>query len=251
MDHRIFVEMVTQMRSFGYARLVFWGLVVLVCLAGQASSYEFGSKVFDGDADLNNLLYNTSPILRFWDANSNGFYDNSDVVYLSWNTPLTVIAADIRISPFGDLRSGSQVKSSDSDWGNPLTNFSPTPQIVYIDNNTNGWYDLGDPVYYDIKPNNTIIDANDIRLTPMYGLAAGTKVGGGDQDNGRTRVVLDYVMRFYNKNGDYVMPWAPIYDTGDLIYIDVSTLCIYDFHQCLYHGHVVANDVRLSTTQPP
>lgn len=222
-------------------------LFILCCLAGQAFAFEFGSKVLDGDADLNNMLYNTSPNLRFWDINSNG-YDNIDVVYLSWSGTPTVIVADLRLSPFGDLRAGSQVRSNDGDLGKPL--ISLASQIAYVDINSNNYYDLDDPVYYDFAPS-FIINNNDIRLTPVYGLAAGTKVTNLDKDNGANALTLNYVMRFYNKNGDYLMPWSPIYDTGDLVYVDLSTLCIYGPNQCLDHAHVVANDIRLSTTQPP
>lgn len=243
------------MISFSNPGLAVGIIFIFGSMATQTIAYEFGSKVLDGDVDLNNLLYCTAPTPRYWDINSNSFYDNSDVVYLSWSnaSPVKVIANDLRLSPFGNLRSGSQVKSNDGDYIKPLSDFISPPKIVYVDLNGNGMYDLNDPAYYDvIDISSTEVSHNDIRLTPLQGLAAGTKVTDYDADLGMKVKLLDSTLRFYNKNGNWIMenvvPSTFIYDIGDLLYIDISME--YQSETSPF-GFVVVNDIRLSTTEPP
>jgi hypothetical protein len=207
-------------------------VLVLVC-SSICGALEFGSKVKKDDVDVNNQLTVLPLDLMYWDANSNGVYDRDDVVYLNYHILSVVDAADLRLSPFGPYNSGTQVKSGDIDFGRTLTPFATTPGFVFTNLDGIPGYNLEDPVYLIINNTKLTTSINDIRLTDVAGLAAGTKILDSHRDLGDLVTNLPCQICFYNTNGN--LNPNPVYDYGDLLYLDTDS-----------NGYVSVNDVRIS-----
>jgi hypothetical protein len=206
-------------------------VLILVC-SSVCGALEFGSKVMKDDVDINNHLTAIPAYkLMYWDVNSNAAYDRDDVVYLVLDLNPVVDANDFRLSPFGPYRSGTQVKSGDIDFGRALSPFGTIPGFVFADLDGIPGYNLEDSVYLIIDSTKSTTSINDIRLTDVAGLAAGTKVLDSHRDLGDLVKPLPCYISFYNTNGNTnALP-----DDGDLLYLDTDL-----------NGYVSVNDVRIS-----
>jgi hypothetical protein len=227
------------------------GSMLLMLGVSCAVTFEFGSKVEVGDSDLGRLLYNCCPSVGFWDTNINpGVYDQSDVVYLHMNPADSIVDAnDIRLSSYNALPAGSKVTSEDNDINKLLTPL-PGSKIVFLQMNGDPRYSLDDAVYLHINGLTNSTQPNDIRLTKVAGMAAGTKVINLHPDNNMPiNPLLDFpvppggpiaTIRFFNANGNYNATGVPVFDYPDVLYLDVS------IPGTVAYGSVSVNDVRLS-----
>lgn len=112
-----------------------------------------------------------------------------------------------------DYAFGTKVSSQDNDLGRPLKNMPDGTIISFWDIGTNlGIYDAGDVVYLDTPPIG-IVNANDIRLTPLGDHRAGTKVRPNDEDMNAPLKPLPAEIRFLNLNG------SQSYEIHDPLYI--------------------------------
>lgn len=226
-------------------------LTLMLGLAG-ATTFEFGSKVVSGDADLGNLLYNFSsplnPNLGFWDIGINpGVYDVGDVVYLDMDNDSVVDANDIRLTASAAGPAGSKVTATDNDINSPL--LALPFNVFYMELDGIPGYSLLDTVYLTAGPN-TI--TNDIRLNKIDGLCAGSKILDFHGDNNKPVLAMMSfpvnpwigpiaTIRFYNTNGNYDSTGKPVYDYPDNVYLDVSLPGSQPF------GFVAVNDIRLTS----
>jgi hypothetical protein len=117
---------------------------------------------------------------------------------------------------------GSKVMTGDADVGRFLEDFPLplNPNLGYWDTGSNpGIYDDGDTIYLDVL-GNSLIDANDIRLTDYNGYIAGTKVISADNDINKPLSALPgqaagiYYVDLYDSQG---------YDFRDPVYILAMT----------------------------
>jgi hypothetical protein len=226
------------------------GCLILMLGLCCAATFEFGSKVEVGDSDIGRLLYNCCPSVGFWDTNSNGVYDQGDVVYLHMNrTGPDVEAYDVRLSLYNTLPAGSKVTSADNDINKHLTPL-PVAKIVFLQMNGDPRYNLRDAVYLHINGTTNSIQPNDIRLTRVLGIAAGTKVINLFPDrNMPITPLMNFpvppggpiaTIRFFNANGNYNATGVPVFDYPDVLYLDIS------IPGTIAYGSVSVNDVRLS-----
>jgi hypothetical protein len=232
--------------------------IMVVGLAG-ASEYPFGSKVMPGDSDLGKPLFQLpvnfplgwGTTVRYWETGVIPGYDNSDVVYLhiprfpQLLTVATVVANDVRLTPFGDLPAGSKVTPQDNDIGQPSLPLPGGASIRYLDLYGSPQYDFMDPVYVHLgspPPDSTIV--RDVRLTEANGLEPGTKVRNFDLDSNKRFGVTPPIItplpqpvlppvriRFFDANGNGV------YDYPDDVYLNFPTTPA---------RAVVVNNIRLS-----
>ena len=167
-----------------------------------ASPYAFGTKVLSGDIDFGNPLRNYAPpnpgldfSICYWETGVVAGFDDTDVVYLhqgTWVAGSVVLANDVRLTPFGNLPTGSKVTPQDNDIGmSPMFLIPPTaggvPSIAWANLYGGPGHDLNDPVYLHqgtVTPNPPVrlTTTNDVRLTAIGGKEAGTKVGDLDPD---------------------------------------------------------------------
>lgn len=233
----------TKLAHIVLVSILFFGLV-------GASEYPFGSKVMPTDSDLGKPLFQLpgGTTVRYWETGVMPGYDNSDVVYLHVPRnlpPNTVVANDVRLTPFGDLPAGSKVTPQDNDIGQPLLELPPVgnpKSIRYLDLYGSQQYDFMDPVYVhrSILP---VTIVRDVRLTEANGLEPGTRVRNFDLDMNRrfggtanSITLLPQLVagpiRFFDANGNGV------YDYPDDVYLN--------FPAAVPAGTVVVNNIRLS-----
>lgn len=264
----------------------------LLCLAilasGQAAAQPtFGTKVnnVDGDIGLPLSAFSNIPAggsgtatsqwnayLSYWDIGASpGLYDDHDVVYLQFGSSVgasrIVRANDIRITGWGILAAGSYVNPADSDIGQQLLPWTPPAASIfpagavtgfrYMDVAGGAGYDIGDPIYLKAgSATGPFTGTNDIRITPLPGFPAGSRVSLIDIDAAKPTTAFYgnaaglglpnagpqfpatlptpvAQLAFFNANGNTLGP-LPIYDDGDIVYFDVAPL-----------GVVSPNDVRL------
>jgi hypothetical protein len=246
------------------------GLVLMLSLGG-ASAYEFGSKVVSGDSDVGLYLDDWNPItdwprIDWWDCGTVALsFDDGDVLYLD-TFPLGIVSTnDVRLTAYGTLAAGTKVATGDNDIGKQLYTASiPTaqhPNIVYVNLYGGPGYDPGDPVYVKTQsaawPSVAPLATNDVRLTAINGLCAGTTVKDFHSDYGKpvtafmnnpySSPTLGPVatIRFYNENGNLqnVAGTPPLYDSVDDVYLDISNA---PAGAGIIFGFVVPNDIRLS-----
>ena len=181
---------------------------------------KYGSKVLWHDVDEARPLwsFHPAPVFGYVESGFPGF-GPEDPVYLHFSATLLVEGNDIRLTPFGSIPAGTQVKIGDPDFGNALLPI-PGPQgIVYFDVNGDAAYSLGDPVYLDVLPFGSI-SAGDIRITGYLGYEAGSRVMDAQADNGKPTLAFPGDFRFFNVNGNINTGGFAVYDYGDLVYID-------------------------------
>lgn len=244
-------------------------LIMVLGMAG-ASQYPFGTKVTSYDSDFGAPLCkyvppaNPAPYfsLAYWETGVVNGYDDTDVVYLHQGVaagPAVVLANDIRLTPFGYLAAGSKVTPQDNDIGmrlNPLSFNFPTAAIGWVNSHGGPGHDLDDPVYLHpgpIFPGATTTDTNDVRLTEVAGLPAGSKVGNLDPDLPN---VFANLWPPNNRNpitnagpaGVITVPTQP-----SVMYVDINGNSQYDYPDDVYlitgtppSPVVRVNDVRLS-----
>jgi hypothetical protein len=222
----------------------------------------YGSKVQAGDSDVGLPLSQFSGqqlvgCIFYWDIGAtSGIYDDKDVAYLRFSAtpPAQVQANNIRLTAWDKYPAGSYVKPGDSDIGQALI----MPQVgvpplniwtsfYYLDVTGGRGYDLGDPVYLKIQgpwlfP--PTLATNDIRITPIAGFQAGSRISIIDPDAGKILYPFDLwapgiarssggpipasvkspiaQFAFFNANGNTDLLGNPIYDEGDVVYFDVT-----------------------------
>jgi len=260
---------------------------MLAC--GQAAGQgTYGTKVNAGDPDVGLPLSTFSNIggsgsanpqwnawLSFWDIGSTpGLYDNQDVVYLQFGSAAATASRivrtnNIRITGWGSYAAGSYVKPGDSDLGQQLLPWfatfpaAPFTGFYYMEVDGVFGYSLGDPVYLKAGGNpSSFTDTNDIRISTVAGLPAGSRVSLSNPDATRpldlfyapaifgTAASGPYFpaslvpifppgqiasLAFFNANGNIGPGNLPVYDDGDVVYFDTGTPL----------GTVTPNDVRL------
>lgn len=219
------------MKEFIGALILGASFVLVLSIGG--SGYEFGSKVASNDVDKGLPLqpFNEMPIIRYLDRLSDG-YGANDIVYLDIISPSAgdVDEGDIRLSAFGHFTPGTQVKVNDPDYGAKLRDFI-NPGFVFLGVNDFAGYDYSDPVYAVADLGMQRIQANDLRLTTVNGLAAGSKVLDLNPDNGKpfTEMPAWWSYMYYG-----LSPHG--YGIGDKIYIHIQPTAL----------NVMENDIRIS-----
>jgi hypothetical protein len=210
--------------------------------------------------------------VAYWDIGANpGIYDDKDVAYLQFGSFFAgankiVMANNIRLTGWGAYPTGSYVKAGDSDIGQqviPLPGFLPSGDaftapigFYYMNVAGSSGYDLEDPVYLKAaSPPGLSVQTNDVRITANAGYMPGSRVSNNEIDSGKplspfkttnpplgstggpiatTGTFPVAQLAFFNTNGDVDGVGNPIYDEGDLVYLDIAPLNV-----------VSPNDIRL------
>ena len=187
--------------------------VVMLLGASLAMSYEFGSKVRNGDIDVNDQLSTFSPTMtvRYLNLGAPGL-DTNDVAYLAQGTTTVVLPNDIRLTPFFGYPPGTRVRAIDPDAGLPtlvlpgLWRYSNLYGVAGCD--------IEDPVYWS---NLAALTVADLRLTKIQELNPGTWVKDSDVDFNNPLLTLDNASPMFhdiNGNGQY--------DDSDSVYLKVN-----------------------------
>jgi hypothetical protein len=161
--------------------LLLGGIGVFTALAttlsgNQEADFNFlpvVSTVGPTDPDVTAALTAFSTFERFVDFNASGNYTPGEPIYFQ-TTPGPVSAGDTRLTPFGGFAAGSVVAPGDPDIGLVTTAFPATDQ--YVDQNSSGNYNPGEPIYRDVD-NSSTVSAGDLRL---LGGPSATYVNPGD-----------------------------------------------------------------------
>jgi hypothetical protein len=236
------------MRSSMKAVALAISLYLVLGLAG-ASEYQFGTKVLSGDKDIGRPLFAmpAGTDICFWDTGVVG-YDDTDVVYISVPLTYNVKANDVRLTPFGNLPSGSKVTSLDNDIGMSIAPIPGAPLAIRYLNLFGGLTcDLEDPVY--VSQNAAFTFVNDVRLNATIGtgLKSGTKVRDFEPDLNKVlggmpltlaAVPLPAIGLFSTRIGFFDANGNGVYDYWDDVYLN--------FPQGVPVGSVTVNNIRLS-----
>ncbi|MBN1324047.1 MAG: hypothetical protein JW986_08665 [Methanotrichaceae archaeon] len=203
---------------------------------------KYGSKVLWHDVDEARPLcpFYAGPEFAFVDAGIRGIFDPEDPVYVNIDArDSQVNENDVRLTPFGSIPAGTQVRIDDPDYGYKLSRFGimgfPAAEMRYFDVDGDMAYSLDDPVYLDIKPG--VVNAGDIRINGYLGYEAGGRVRDAQADSDKPTLTLPGMLSFFNANGNINNGGWGIYDYGDLVYMDTQ----YPFYE------VTINDVRLTS----
>ncbi|MCA1814174.1 MAG: FlxA-like family protein [Halobacteriales archaeon] len=141
-----------------------------------ASNFTFGSVVAPGNGDTTYILQTaglTFADLDFVDDDGDGTFDSTEPVYLPATAGATVAGNDIRIANTGTFAKGSQVRATNSDFGNVL-NGALGGVFDFYDADGDGTFSTGDVMYYDQAGAGAgVVSVNDIVLS---GADAGTVV---------------------------------------------------------------------------
>ncbi|OPX80353.1 MAG: hypothetical protein A4E45_00099 [Methanosaeta sp. PtaB.Bin039] len=127
---------------------------------------------------------------------------------------------------------GSKVISGDGE-GRPLSPFPVVPDFAFVDAGVNGVFDLGDPVYLNMNPQDGMVSEGDIRLSTAFS-RPGQMVRLGDRDLGYrlirfgTSGFQPAELRYYDVNGDRS------YGLEDPVYLDFNP------------GQVTPGDLRIT-----
>jgi len=233
-------------------------LSLAILASGQAAAQgTYGTKVQTGDQDVGLPLSQYSGVqavaaVYYWDIGSTpGIYDDNDVAYLKFGLgfPPQVQTNSIRLTGFAAYPAGSYVQPTDSDVGQTLV-MPPPPlpsagltSFYYMDATGGLGYDMGDPVYLkaispSVPTTPPITETNDIRITANAGFPAGSRVSLNDPDSAKPLTpfmastpggIIGTLQRtpiaklaFYNANGNVNIAGQPIYDQGDVVYLDIT-----------------------------
>lgn len=186
--------------------------IVMLLGASLAMSYEFGSKVRNGDIDVNDQLSNFSPTMRYLNLGAPGL-DTNDVAYLAQGPTAVVLPNDIRLTPFFGYLAGTRVKAIDPDVGLPIPLAIPG---IWRYSNLYGvaGCDIEDPVYWS---NSAALTVADLRLTKIQELNPGTWVKDSDVDFNNPLTILQNASPMYhdvNGNGQF--------DDSDSVYLKTN-----------------------------
>jgi hypothetical protein len=190
------------------------GLMMILSI-GSAASYEFGSKVRVGDADVGDPL--TAPIIPlgvyYLDTMVVAGFDPSDVAYLHQGTGPAVLPNDIRLTPFLGHPAGSRVKIGDYDVGKTITSFTGGWSFsdLFIGNNN---CDIDEPVYYQTSPGTNLVVSN-LRLSKLQGLNPGSWVKDSDADFNNPTISLLSQIKYHEIS-------TPGYDDSDPVYLKIN-----------------------------
>lgn len=156
-----------------------------------------GSKVVEADVDPVYALTPIGATFAFYDYNmpsgAVGVFDDSDTMYVDMNNDGIINPGDVRITPWhnvpvgdSDFKYAANTKvANDLDQNLPLVTPVQNGLITYMDVNSNGVYDLADPLYVDSDYSCTVT-THDIRLTTnVWGYQPYTTVKIVDADEGK------------------------------------------------------------------
>lgn len=162
-----------------------------------------GTKVEQGDVDATYRLSvypdvrNFNPQFAYFDYNDPsgtvGAFDDSDTGYIDMNGDGTINPGDVRITAWHnvpvddpDFKYPPNTKvANDLDQDLPLVVPIHQDVITYLDVNSNGVFDLADPMYVDADYDRTV-STHDIRLTTnTWGYQPYTTVVITDDDEGK------------------------------------------------------------------
>ena len=136
------------------------------------------------------------------------------------------------------LSFGSKVLPSDPDESKVLNRFYVDPDFAFYDGNTKGLFEPNDPVYIHISPTDSVVNVNDVRLTPFGNFPAGSQVGITDPDVG-------YPLSHFGTKG---------YPGAEVRYFDVNGNKTYSLDSSVYldfnPGTVTSGDIRLTNSSP-
>jgi len=132
---------------------------------------------------------------------------------LIWTLLLASIIVMVSPASGSDYPFGSKVLPNQSDIGRPLFPLPAETTVAFWDIGTPG-YDEGDPVYLHIGPSACgTTNANDVRLTFLDDLAAGSKVSFRDPDMNMPIKQLPSTISFLDLHG------SRAYDLNDPVYL--------------------------------
>jgi len=161
-----------------------------------------GTKVMQCDIDAVYRLKSLGidPVLRFYDFNGDGVFNDHDTLYVDMDNSMDISYGDIRLTAWHDFPEGDPERKyepntkvfNDLDLNKPLYDL-PDPIVTYYDINGMYGYDLGDPVYIDVDGSGTVTTW-DVRLTATAGFDPYTTVKADDLDrtSGRVLVPIDH-----------------------------------------------------------
>ena len=165
-----------------------------------------GTKVMQCDIDAVYRLKSLGidPVLRFYDFNGDGLFNDHDTVYVDMDNSYDISYGDVRLTAWHDFPEGDPQRKyepntkvfNDLDLNKPLHDL-PWAIVTYYDINSMYGYDLNDPVYIDVDSSGTVTTW-DVRLTATaeYGPYTTVKADDLDRTSGRVLVPID------NTNGD-------------------------------------------------
>lgn len=218
-------------------KLALLAFMLLGSVLGCASEYQFGTKVMTSDSDMGKPLIpaGVGTGVYYLDIGPVGL-DEGDPVYLHLGvnalSPGFVATNDIRLTPFGDLLAGSKVTATDIDLGKPLKPLI-FAAIKFMNDFGGPGYDLEDPVYLDsfglASPLSVL---NDVRLTSVDGLLAGTHVRNSDPD----------ISKAY---GAALIPALPFFWTFLIRWDDVNSNG-YDYADDVYMTQTLTTTVKVN-----
>ena len=161
-----------------------------------------GTRVAEADVDPAYALIPIGATFAFYDYNNPsgavGVFDDSDTMYVDMNNDGVINPGDVRITPWhnvpvgdDDFKYPANTKvANDLDQNLPLVTPGQGGLITYMDVNSNGVYDLGDPLYVDTNYDTTV-STHDIRLTTnAWGYQPYTTVKMTDADEGKALQIL-------------------------------------------------------------
>ena len=172
----------------------------------QIINYDLGSNTLKDATSNVSVKYNNTTITAGYGA--------GDPMYLAAGAVVAVNDTRLTPVPVGGVTyaAGSQVVANDNDVGNVLYNST----LKYRFNNTTSTagYGVGDPMYLAAG---VAVAADDIRLTPVGGYAAGSQVAANDNDVGNALYISILNVTYNSITG------TAGYDAGDPIYLAVGT----------------------------
>ena len=215
-------------KTLGLFVVVALALAIVPTTSAQTTQAAFGTVVDSDDGDTTYTLLAGSPALFcFVDDDASGTFNSDESVYLAVACT-TVAGNDVRIANSGSNAKGSQVRSSNADFGNPLTALP----------GAGGWYDAdgdtfftaGETWYHDTDASGTVT-VNDIVLS---GSNAGNVVTASTSGLNNPLTALAIASTFFDADG------STAYDSGDVVYHDSDG-----------SGDASVQDVRLGGASVP
>jgi len=175
----------TSLIQRAFVSIAILALLAAIPGASAQEKYAYGSVVDKADYDFTPVPKAVTPIsVCFRDLEGSGALRLVDPIYLAVAADCTgsVKAKDIRLTPFGSYKAGTEVSAMDDDMGRkymgPLGD-----KVRFIDQNGDGVLDPTDAAYLDIiDPAGKKVEVGDVRLTTVGTYVAGTRVRNGELD---------------------------------------------------------------------
>lgn len=201
-----------------YATLAVLALLVAAGPMASAQSTGFGTVVAPQNGDTTYELSGIDIVWCFIDDDDSTSLNSDEALYLvpASSCPSAVPVNAIRASnPVSGQTKGSQVRSSHSDFDDPIISLSYTMRIVDMDGDDT--FTAGDTLVLDVGSSGTLT-INDVIIS---GSNAGTIVTSGTSGiNGELRELGDEQSEDYNF---FDADGSGEYDSGDVIYLDLDS----------------------------